>query len=136
MLTWIVGALLWLAVRRLPNAAEVEKNISAISEGVATLCITLVGLLGAAVAAAVAFRTSTWVQNFKSSGLMAHFLWYYGFTIFSLFVTHILAIYALADFKTFSVTIASACMNVLQFMVVMIQAHMISAKGGKTAKSA
>lgn len=83
--------------------------------------------MAGAVAIATSLRDSYWMRRFRKNG-MRDYLFYYGFTIVCLLLTHISAVYALMNYTWFRITIASALMNTVQVLWVMYGAHRITEK--------
>ncbi len=77
---------------------------------------------------ATAIREGYWMKKFRLSGKMKEYLFYYGFTIFCLFVVHALSVYALVNYKIFRVILAGTILNTIQVMWVMYGAHVIAEK--------
>lgn len=124
----IIGLVIWVVIG--PSVAAAEKSIGshveAISSAIATFSVALIGIMAGAVAIATAIREGYWMKQFRLSGRMKEYLFYYGFTICCLFITHILAVYALVNDGLIRIILACVMLNALQAVWVMYGAHRIT----------
>ena len=122
-ITWFVA---WLLVGNRIEPQILSARGADIGRAIATLTLTLISIMGGAVAFAAATKDSYWIRRFKSTGLMDQFLILYGITLISLFITHILSIYIMIDAVSFRILMASCITNILQVLIVMANAHNIA----------
>ena len=130
ILTFAIGFVIWVCLGPSVSASKksIELHAEAISSGIATFSVALIGVMAGAVALATAIREGYWMKKFRLSGKMKEYLFYYGFTIFCLFVVHALSVYALVNYKIFRVILAGTILNTIQVMWVMYGAHVIAEK--------
>jgi hypothetical protein len=127
LLTWLIGSLIWLAIGNSIAAAKtsIEQHAEAISDAIATFAMALIGIMAGAVALATAIKEGFWIKQFRKSGCMTEFLFFYAFTIVCLFATHMLAVYALVNYGYFRLTITCVLVNTIQVLWVMYGVHRI-----------
>ena len=95
---------------------------------VSTACIAGIGIMSAAVVLVTASNHTTFWRWYRGSGALAHYVFYYLFTIACLFTTHTLCLWSLESGAVFEWMLASFLTCTLQILFVIFMAHYLVSK--------
>jgi len=115
------------------QGSNLYANIQVVSNVVSTFCVALVGFLSGIIVLISGLKDSYFFRVYKNSGHMDNFLFYYFFTLISLFVTHLLSIAAISGYLWMKAMIASISMNVCQIIFLIIITYCVSIRNEREA---
>jgi len=76
-------------------------------------------------------KDSHFFRSYRANGSLNNFLFYYFFTLVSLFVTHLTTIAAISNYLWMKAMIASIIMNVIQIVFLITVTHFVSTRNNQ-----
>jgi hypothetical protein len=101
-------------------------HAEAVSNIVSTFCVLLIGILSAVIVLVTGMKDSYFARKYRSSGALKNLLYFYLFTISTVFVTHLLTIASFSAYYLFKLMLAALITNNFQVILIAFICHHVA----------